>query len=86
MGRLEKKVVIITGGSSGIGKAAVKLFLQEGATVVNWDVNQQAADALQKELFAFKNQLHFMQVNVADFDQGWGFMPEASICRLMNIL
>jgi len=46
MGRLEKKVVIITGGSSGIGKAAVKLFLQEGATVVNWDVNQQAADAL----------------------------------------
>ncbi|MCD6377030.1 MAG: SDR family NAD(P)-dependent oxidoreductase [Caldisericaceae bacterium] len=79
MGRLEKKVVIITGGSSGIGKAAVKLFLQEGAAVVNWDVNPQAADA-------FKNQLHFMQVNVADFDQGWGFMPEASICRLMNIL
>ncbi len=69
MGRLENKVAIITGGSSGIGKAAVKLFLQEGATVVNWDVNQQAADALQQELITFKNQLHFMQVNVADFDQ-----------------
>ena len=35
---LKGKVVVITGGASGIGRAAVEGFRSEGATVVVWDV------------------------------------------------
>jgi NAD(P)-dependent dehydrogenase (short-subunit alcohol dehydrogenase family) len=37
-GRLDGKVAIVTGAASGIGKATVALFRQEGATVIAADV------------------------------------------------
>jgi 3-oxoacyl-[acyl-carrier protein] reductase len=56
---LEKKVVIVTGGAAGIGRATVEAFEREGATVVVWDVpavdvtqtdvvNAAAADVIEK--------------------------------------
>ncbi len=69
MKKLQDKIAIVTGGSSGIGKATVELFLQEGATVINWDVNAQAAESLKASLSEFNEKLHFMPVNVAHFEQ-----------------
>jgi NAD(P)-dependent dehydrogenase (short-subunit alcohol dehydrogenase family) len=40
MGRLQDKVAIVTGGASGIGKAAVQRFRDEGATVIAADVTE----------------------------------------------
>jgi 3-oxoacyl-[acyl-carrier protein] reductase len=56
---LKDKVVIVTGGAAGIGRATVEGFETEGATVVVWDlpevnvtdanaVNQATADVIAK--------------------------------------
>lgn len=44
--RLDGKVVLITGGGSGMGMVASKLFAREGAKIVLTDVNDEAADAV----------------------------------------
>ena len=46
MGELTGKVAIITGGASGIGRAAVELFVAEGARVVIADVDDSKGAAL----------------------------------------
>ncbi len=42
MGRLQDKVVIITGGAGGIGRTAGKRFVEEGAYVLLVDLNEAA--------------------------------------------
>jgi NAD(P)-dependent dehydrogenase (short-subunit alcohol dehydrogenase family) len=48
--RLDKKIALITGGGSGIGKASCLLFAREGASVVVVDVDLQAAQATASEI------------------------------------
>ncbi|MGX7058599.1 SDR family NAD(P)-dependent oxidoreductase [Vagococcus humatus] len=50
MNRLQNKVAIVTGGSSGIGRKTVELFIQEGATVIACDINEEALTQLKKEV------------------------------------
>jgi 3alpha(or 20beta)-hydroxysteroid dehydrogenase len=51
-GRLDGKVVVVTGASQGQGAAEARLFTAEGATVVLTDVNTDDGNAVADELGA----------------------------------
>ena len=50
MGRLDGKVALITGGASGMGMVASRLFASEGASVVLTDVADDAGEAVAAEI------------------------------------
>lgn len=52
MGKLDQKTAIITGGASGIGEGAVRLFASEGANVIIADVQDERGAALAAEVGA----------------------------------
>ncbi len=47
--KLNEKVVVITGGASGMGKSMVEEFLKEGAKVVAVDINEERLSELASE-------------------------------------
>ncbi len=69
MSRFKNKIAVITGGASGIGKAAVELFAVEGASVCIWDVNEVLGKEL--EILLSEKGLHakFYKVNTAKFQE-----------------
>lgn len=66
MKRLENKIALVTGGASGIGKAIVERFIQEGAKVVFTDLNENLGKTLQTEMgvnsFLLRPTLLYLQI------------------------
>jgi len=65
---LQDKVVIVTGGAAGIGRATAMRFAEEGARVSIWDVNAEAGAATLADLRQMNVEAMFQQVNVTDAD------------------
>ncbi len=66
MGQFEEKVVLVTGAASGIGRAAAKLFADEGAKVVVADIDRPGADATVELIRAEGGDATAVTVDVAD--------------------
>ena len=64
--RLDGKVAVITGACSGIGLAAVELFIEQGARVLAADVQVEAGQALAER---FPGVLHFVRCDVTQAPQ-----------------
>jgi NAD(P)-dependent dehydrogenase (short-subunit alcohol dehydrogenase family) len=68
--RYQDKVVIVTGGSKGIGEGCVRVFAEAGARVVFCARNQAAGDALAREVSAKgPGQAHFVACDVSKVDE-----------------
>jgi NAD(P)-dependent dehydrogenase (short-subunit alcohol dehydrogenase family) len=63
--RLKEKVALITGGSSGIGRAAAKLFSREGAKVVIADINVQGGEETVREITDAGGKALFVTTDVS---------------------
>ena len=75
--RFESKVVLITGGGSGIGKATAFRFASEGATVAVADLNGDAAGETADSIAESSGDAHAFQVDVGD---------EASVSKMSAAL
>jgi NAD(P)-dependent dehydrogenase (short-subunit alcohol dehydrogenase family) len=66
MGRLDGKVALITGGGSGMGMVASKLFAEEGARVVLTDLADEAGQAVAEEIESAGGEAAYVHADVAD--------------------
>ena len=57
MGRLRNKVAIVTGSSSGIGRAIAISYVQEGAKVVCADLTPSARPEIEEESIVSTHEL-----------------------------
>jgi NAD(P)-dependent dehydrogenase (short-subunit alcohol dehydrogenase family) len=69
MKRFENKVCLVTGASSGIGKATAISFAKEGAKVVVSDVNEDAGALVVKEITDLGHQALFVKCDISKRDE-----------------
>ena len=65
---MNKPVVLITGGLTGIGRAAAVAFAKKGAEVVVAGRRDEAGKALVEELRAFGSEAEFIHADVRKED------------------
>lgn len=69
-GRVAAKVALVTGASSGIGKATALLLAREGAAVGVADINAQAGEMVAEEIRRNDGKALFLPLNVTD-EEAW---------------
>ncbi len=60
---IQGKVIVITGGASGLGAATATHLVEHGAKVILVDMNQEQGEVLQQQL---GSQSEFVQLDVTD--------------------
>ena len=68
MGRLEGKVVFLTGAGAGIAKATAKMCVREGAGVAICELNREAGERAEREIRDAGGNALFEQTDVTQDD------------------
>ena len=68
VGRLENKIVIVTGAAQGFGAGIAEILHTEGANIIVADLNEQKGTEFANQLNSkkTKNKAYFISVNVAE--------------------
>jgi len=61
--KIQGKVIVVTGGASGLGAATATHLVEHGAKVILVDMNQEQGEVLQQQL---GEQAEFVQLDVTD--------------------
>ncbi|WP_295622471.1 SDR family NAD(P)-dependent oxidoreductase [uncultured Methanobrevibacter sp.] len=69
MGKLDGKVAIVTGATSGMGRESAKLFAKEGAKVVVCGRNEERAAAVVDDIKAEGGEAIYIIVDMANLDE-----------------
>ena len=69
MNRLENKIAIVTGGTSGIGAGISRAYGKEGATVINVGRNEERGKQIQKEIEDAGGTAWFYQADVSSEEE-----------------
>lgn len=77
---LKDKVVIVTGGASGIGLAAAELFARDGARVMIADRSADAGAEVAERIVGSGGEAAFVTCDVAD-DESVAAMVAATVAR-----
>lgn len=78
MGLLERKVALVTGADSGIGRAIALLFAREGASVVvNYAHNEQKASEVKSMIEQQGGTCFVQQADVSQYQQAQGLAQKA---------
>ncbi len=67
--RLDEKIVLVTGGGSGIGKATALTFAKNGALVVVVDVNVSRGEETAHEVIKSGSEAVFFRADVGNSEQ-----------------
>jgi NAD(P)-dependent dehydrogenase (short-subunit alcohol dehydrogenase family) len=68
MGRLTDRVALVTGAASGIGRATALRLAEEGAAIVVTDIQDEAGEALVKDIVGSGSRAVFMHHDVSSED------------------
>lgn len=77
---MEDKVVLITGGAAGIGKATAVAFSEQGAHVVIWDLNEEKGTELAEQLHGERAKCIFRKVDVTSLSD-----VEAGVASIIEV-
>ncbi|MHA6260086.1 SDR family NAD(P)-dependent oxidoreductase [Sporosarcina sp. CAU 1771] len=64
MGKLEGKVAMIVGGTSGLGEATAKMFSTEGAKVIVVGMNEEKGERIVSEIEQGKGEAIFVAIDI----------------------
>lgn len=67
--RLNGKVIVVSGGTKGVGRAASEAFAKEGAKVIVAGRDEQAANKIVRQIRIYGSEGHFIFTDLKDVKQ-----------------